>query len=272
MSPRSHQTVPSRRRPLILALLTIVVAVASVFFWTITRNGDDPGALRLLRSQDPASRKLGAWLAAGDHIPEALRYIAMQLHDRREPDANVRESYVYALGRSGDPALLNLVAAAAASDASAYVRQAAWLAAARLDPQRFQVLASRPADHDEPWDQIGRACAWLETGDIRGVDELLRWAVDGTPQQRPVAARALSRSLAPLLDAAGRWPIQFTIEEGQPWPAPLVNEIRQRCQELDLQTIADDTRPHVAHAAPARRNVVRLTHTRARLARLLFRS
>lgn len=252
-----------------LTALVLAAAVVAVEYQRIGRP--DREALVLLRSPQDEARKLGAWLVAREHAPAALQYIADALDAQSETDAAVRESFVYALGRAGDPRFTEHVARVVREDPDAYVRQAAWVATARLDAARFRALAAEIPPRPDPWDQLGRACAWLELGDLRGVDTLLDAAVAEDEQQRRVVALALYRGVAPLLEAAGRWPIQYAVHEGQPWPAEVVAEVRRRAAELDLTALAADTRRHVAKAALVRRNVWRLHHTRDRLAAYLFR-
>jgi hypothetical protein len=251
--------------------MVVVVAVAAGgLAWGVFGGRAERAAARLLQSDNPEARKQGAWLAARERTPGALAEIANRLQAHHETDPSVRAAYVYALGRSGDAAYFDRVAAIVRDDDDAFLRHAAWLAAVRADPRRFPELAATAPVRDEPWDQIGRAAAGLEVGDTRGATVLLRWAADGDPQQQQVAALALYRGVAPLLEATGRWPPAFTVREGEPWPGALVAEVRRRCAALDLQAIADDTRPHWAYAAPVRRDVARLTSLRERLAGLLW--
>jgi len=252
-----------------LVLLGCVLIALGAGSWTMLRDRRDRAALAMLESDDPGSRKLGAWLTAKADTPCGRQRIAAALRERTEPDVGVRESYVYALGRSARVEFFDTVAAVVRDDPDSYVRQAAWLAASRLDAGRFRELARRVQVGEYPWDRIGLACAWLEVGDPRGARELLHWAVAGDEQQRRVASLALFRGVAPLLEAAGRWPIESTVREGEPWPAELVEEVRRRCEGLDLRAIAEDTRPQVARAALIRRNVGRINNTRERIARLI---
>lgn len=271
IQPTRSEGIRGRRRRLLwlaLAVAGVLASAGGYVVWHALATRHDRAAVRLLRSGDPEARRRGAWLSVQGPTPQATRLIAQQLSGERDP--NVRESYVYALGRGADPRRFELVAKVARDDPEPYVRQAAWLAAARIDALLFRDLAVREAAHDDPWDRIGLAHAWLEVGDLRGVDDLLRWAVDGTPTQRQVASLALTRGVGPLLDAAGRWPIGFNVREGESWPTELVAEVRRRCEALDLEAIAADTRPHALRAAAVRRNVGRVHGARGRLARLLF--
>lgn len=250
-----------------LTLLSLALLAAGVLLAATLRARHDQAALRLLHSDDPDDRKQGAWIAADQASPHAHALLAQRLREQHEADPGVREAYVYALGRSGQPQYFDVLAAVIMGDDDAYVRQAAWIGMARVAPDRFRDLTATTPPRDDTWDQVGLAAAWLEVGDTRGVGELLRYAVEGDPQQRRVASLALYRGVAPLLDAVGRWPIQANVREGQPWGPELVAEVRRRCGMLDLQAIADDLRPHLARAAGLRRNVARLTSLRDRLAR-----
>lgn len=187
-----------------------------------------------------------------------------------ESDPDVREAYVYALGRSAATGYFSVIAGVVRGDPHPYVRQTAWLAAARLDAERFRALAAELPPGDDPWDRIGLAAAWVELGDPRGTPDLLRWAVEGDAQQRRTASLALYRGVAPLLEAVGRWPLSQPVVEGESWSPELVAEIARRCAGLDLAALAADTRPHVRRAALVRRNVSRLNAARARLTRLLW--
>ena len=226
-------------------------------------------ATRLLRSDRPADRKQGAWLAADGKSLRAAKYIGDQLANGDEPDADVREAYIYALGR------MRLLAEAMEKtierDKSGYVRQAAWLALARTDRQRFRSLAQAPpARPHDPWDRIGMAEGWLQNSDVRGVDDLLHWATAGDENQKLVASRALQKALRPMLDIAGLWPIDADVADGRTWPRELVTKVQARCAKLDLQSIVDDSQPHHQRARRVRRNMARLVGARERLRRWLF--
>jgi HEAT repeat protein len=223
----------------------------------------------LLDSHDPEARKRGAWCAARGEAPQALNVIVDSLTNNREPDAGVRESYIYALGQVGTAQHFGIAVRLVESDAGPFVRQAAWLAAARLDIGRFQQVGDRLRLVDEGWDPVGRAAAWLELGDTRGVVDLLRAAEDGTDAERRFASLSLFRGLAPLLEAVGRWPLDARVGEGDPWPPELVAEVRRRCADLDLQALASAAGQHLARATPVRREIGRLNSTRARLIHLL---
>jgi HEAT repeat protein len=238
----------------------------------LLRTGEERAALRLLNSDQPEERQRGAWLAARPRMPRTHAELVRRLSRRQEVDLNVREACVYALGRSGSPQFFDVLAAVVQADEEGYVRQAAWIAAARVDRGRLPDLVATAPLRDEAWDQLGQAAAWLETGDLRGVDDLLHWAAAGEPEQRRVASLALYRGVAPLLEALGRWPIQSSVCEGEPWPPELVAEVRRRVAPLDLRAIVDEMRPYLARATELRRDVARITTVRDRLARFLRRS
>jgi nucleotide-binding universal stress UspA family protein len=253
------------------ALLAVVVValLAGAAGWYYLRTQPIRVALRRLASPDPETRRLGAWMVAHDQTPGAADFLRRALADGTEADPQVRESFAYALSRAGQTGDFDLIADLARTDTSAYVRQAAWVGAARLDPTRFAALVATTPERDEPWDVIGRAYGRLIAGDTRGVPDLLHYAAAGEPAQRQVATLALSRGVAPLLETAGRWPIRYHVREGDPWPAELIAEVARRCAEVDLQAIADDSRPHMARSAALHRNVGRLQRSREHIASYL---
>lgn len=266
----SSATPRSRRRrylPAAVAALVVILIPVCLASWHAVATRHDRRALRLLQSGDPDAQRLGAWIASTEQAPRAIQLIAQDLVRQRDPD--IREHYVHALGRQGGPEHLDLIARVVREDHSAYVRQAAWVATARLDAARFRALAAEVEERSEAWDQIGRAYAWLEVADVRGVDVLLHWAVEGTTAQRGRAAQALYRGVAPLLEAVGRWPSGAQVEEGDPWPAELVADVRRRCAELDLQQITNDTWPHAVRGKDLRRHAGKVQRARERLAKLL---
>jgi len=275
MGVAAHETTtPGGRRWRWLLLL----ALASALAYPITelapaalRRQEQRALLRMLRSPQPILRKQGAWLTLEHQKGQAIEYIARQLAARAEENPDVRECYVYALGYSGQRQYFGVVAEILLSDDSGYVRQAAWLALARLDPKQFMTLDQARPPSDDLWDQIGRSIARLEVGDVRDIPKLLRWAQTASPDQRLVVCAALYRSVRPLVEAAGRWPLGMDVAEGQLWPPALLEEVGRRCAKLDLQRLAEDTRPHLAGAALVRRNAYRMTSARNWIAWLLSR-
>lgn len=225
----------------------------------------------LLTSPDAQQRKRGAWGASNWNCRAADAAMIRGLKGG-EPLADVREAYVYSLGKRGRASDFDAVAGVLESDPSAYVRCAAWLAAVRLNPKRAaQELARRRASPD-PWDQIGIAQARLVLGDVGGVDDLLHWAIAGDEGQRIVACRALLKTLRPLLDSVGSWPLEAHVKEGEVWPRKLVRTVRQRCAALPLQRVARETLRTVNDPASkrVRRNVHRVNGARDRIAAFLY--
>ena len=273
MNPAAAQrleprTVPRWRRGVALGIGAVLLT--GLVTWPLVARRSDRAALALLRSPNPEQRQTGAGLAAREHTPEAWRAIAGALNSGTEADPAVRETLVYALGRSGEPAYFDTVATIVAHDLAPTVRQSAWVAAARLSPERCRALATRPPLATDAWDRLGRACAWLELGDPRDADELLHWATVGDPDLRRTACAALYRGVAPLLEAVGHWPLWARVHEGETWPPELVAEVRRRCAAFDLKTLSEDTRPHVMRAVSVRQNIGRLNAARDVLARVLF--
>jgi len=260
-------TQPPRRRAryVELAVLCAVVATGSIGLWWWV--SPDRAALQLLRSDDPAAWRRGAELAEGARVTTALPLISDRLS--RNPDAATRETLVWALGRMGNPADFDLVARHTRTDDDAYVRHAAWVAAARLDAVRFRDLAQSAGPSRDPWDEIGQAYGWLEIGEVRGLDTLFKWAVSAPDAQRHGAVLVLQRRVAPLLEAVGRWPVDLPFHEGADWSPEVVTEVQRRCRLVDLSAIARDSTPHAARIQVVHRAEGKLLRARERLARCL---
>lgn len=244
----------------------VVVTSASCLNIACRQNND---ILAGLASSDPQTRKQGAW-AAIDHPNPALRQrmVAGVLGD--EPIDDVREAFVYALGRIGDSGDMSAVESAIDLDPSGLVRAAAWLAAARMDPEHFRTLAATAKPARDDWDALGIAQARLLLGDPRDVDTLLRLARDGDHAQKVVAARSLTRDLLPLLDSVGQLPLDQPAWDGDTWRPASTDEIARRCAGLPLERLAVDLRQHEAAANRFRRDLARITTGRDRIAHWLF--
>jgi len=252
--------------------MTIVVGALLLLIQITSRSAPfDAGLVRLLNVGSTEQRKQAAWRVAEERTGvEASLAIRPRLETGDELDPDVREAYVYALGRVGAAGFADTVETVARTDESGYVRAAAWLALARIDADRFRQLFASQAAPEDPWDQIGLAQGWAEHGDYRGLDELLHWAEHGDHSQRVVAARALLNSVAPVLEAVGRWPLEADPQPGEPWPAELVAEVDRRARGLNLESLATEVRSRFEATKRVRRNVSRLTGARERLAQLLF--
>ena len=224
-----------------------------------------------IESPQPQERKAAAWTAIELRDPFVEVLMVDGLYGR-EPSPDVREAYVYSLGRMGDPTHLNAVRFALQYDDSGYVRAAAWLSAARLLPAAFRALALTQANPDSTWDRLGVAQGFLTLGDPRGLDDLLALAAAPDAQQRWVASNALEKGLYPLLDAAGAWPLEADPQArvNGTWPLELTTEVRRRMARLDLAAIAGDTLERVDRLAPLRRSVGKINRARETIAATLF--
>jgi hypothetical protein len=257
---------PTFRHAVIAA--AVIVIVVGAIAW-VQRGRADRTALRLVSSPEPNARRRGAWLAAENHCPRAWQAMGDVLEAGSEREESVREAFVYALGRSSAPRLANIVADVATQESSSYVRQAAWRALARLDPDRFRKLAAERPPTAAAQERIGLAGAWLSLGDTRGVDTLLHFAAEGNHTERQIASQHLTRGLGPLLEAVGRWPADAAVSLTEPWDAALVAEVRRRVAVLDLQPIADSVHAASERSARVRRFFARIVRGRNRIAAML---
>ena len=275
--PRSESPVSAsdrqRTRRVWLAAVGVagVVIIALALTLLARQRTADSDVLLWLKSEDPSQRQLGAWLAADRRDSAGAEYIAKQLAEDAEAVADVRASYAQTLGSFGSLEHFSLVAELASADSSGVVRQAAWVAAARIDPAAFEELAESYAGGDDVWNEIGLALGYLHAGDVGDVPALLGRAGDGEEAIRLVVSSGLSQELVPLLEVAGRWPLDADVREGEPWPPALVTEIERRCASIDLQDVADRVRLHRAAARRLERDALRMTSARNWIARLLFR-
>jgi hypothetical protein len=271
MDPPIVSQVNRLRRLAILAGAGLVLATAVGLVIVVLVRGPGPTrtVLQMLSSDKSEHRKIGAWLAADTGCVAGLDFIAraVELGLERVPD--VKEAYVYALGRSGRREHFGIVASVATGDSSGYVRQAAWLAAARIDPDRFRELAAKIDDSADLWDRMGVSIGLLEIGDCSRLAYLFEAALDGSADHKLIACNALYRNVGPLLEAVGRWPIGARAYRGRTWPPEFLDEVRKRCAELDLQALAEDTRPQMAAAKRLQRDARRLASARNWVARLL---
>lgn len=224
--------------------------------------------LGMIDSDDVERRKRGAWAAAEFSLNRAYQRIQDSMSE--EPSPAAREAFIYALGRRGSADDFDRLIAYARGDASGYVRQAAWVAAARSDPTRTRGLLEPLPPGGGPWDKLGVAQAWLVLRDVRGIDKLFDFAAGDDHSRRIIAARALSKAVRPVLDSLGRWPLDADAQLGQAWPRGLVDEVRRRCARIDLQTALEHTDYYWERSQQVRRNKARLTGARERIAGFLF--
>ncbi len=258
---------PARRRKGAIALFGIAIVVAAG--WWLHTWADERSLLSGLRSDDPSDRKRSAWQVAEGGYPKAAVLIRRLLRGGSVEDGDVRESYVYALGRLGRAADYDLLKRVLERDESGFVRQAAWVAAARVDPDRCEALLSSTPTSGDAWRRIGMAQAWLELPDVRGVGTLLEFAAGDDPGRRAIAGRTLYRTLGPALTAAGRWPLGASPNADGSWPQNLVAEVARRVDEVNLQTLLLETRKHVERSRRIQRSKARLSGARDRMAEFL---
>ncbi len=227
---------------------------------------------RLLADRDAAQRKEGAWLAAGAGAREVTQRLCAGVGGgEAEPD--VREAYAYALGRIGAPQTSTSLRTAAERDESGYVRQAAWLALARVDAHEFQRASSvERAEGGDAWDNIGIAEGGFELGDYSGFAGLMQSATAGTDWQRDVARHAIRRWIGPLLDTVGQWPIDADACDASEWSAATLKEIADRAARVDLSAIAAENRPHFEKSRRVQAYRGKLAKASQRIARVLFPS
>lgn len=252
-----------------VALLTAVAWRPLLSPRTSVLWGRDVRILARLRSDSPDERKRAAWKAIDSEDPRLLDIVRAGALGG-ETDDDVREAFVYALGKRRNAGFFADIEAVLRNDPSGYVRSAAWLAAARSDPHRTRKLAADSTLPNSDWDRLGQAQGLLAAGDTSRVEELLDWAQHGDSSQRVVAARALYKWLRPALDSVGRWPLDADVREGEVWPAEFIDELRRRCARLDLQAVMDDMRPHLAEIERFRSQLRRVTSARDRISHILF--
>jgi hypothetical protein len=261
-----------RRRNWLIGALVVTLAA----FVVLAGGGDAvrdavfrAECFRQFQSDYPDDRKQAAWSVI-EHPDAKLEAFMVRGMLGDEPSADVRESYVYSLGKLHDPGVFPAIETLLNIETDGYVRAAAWLAAARSDPVRFEHLVNDRAVSGDAWEQVGVAQGWLALGDVRGVDELLRLARSDNEQLRYVASRALYRWVRPLLDTTGRWPVDAGVGESDIWSPALVERIARRCGEVDLAAVAAAALRSEAAAARVRRNQTRITNAREDLVGLLF--
>ncbi|TWT40021.1 hypothetical protein RAS1_44140 [Phycisphaerae bacterium RAS1] len=225
--------------------------------------------LDLLDSPQAADRQKAAWIIAEEGLAGGVGDILKRI--RREDDPDTREAYLYALGRVPEPRSLEAVVDELHCGTSGYPRHAAWLALARIDPAVFRSLSDKPPILD-PWDRLGIAHGRLEVDDTRGVETIIEFALRGDADQRRVACTAIGQLLHPLLESAGRWPLESPRGRERIFPAAFVCDISVRCDGIDLQSLADWRGAHGGQDAAMSRSLRRLNNARNRIAYLLFGS
>lgn len=262
-------------RALRRTFLTLSIAIGALALLALAWTALGPRAARRhartqilarLQAPDPQTRKQAAWDAPRLGDPELDLFLAQQLTSG-EADEGVREAYAYALGHVAGAHSRGALELAIDLDDSGYVRAAAWLALARTSAERFASVATRHADRDSLWDRLGIAQGRLWLGDTSAAETVFESALRGDELQRWVATRAIQRSIRPLLDAAGRWPLAQTADD---WPPEAVARVRGAAQELDLAALAADSRAHIEAAQSVRQAARKYSSASARIAGWLF--
>ena len=263
----------TRRTTTIIALGVALLTVATVLYATVRpRVIAEVRRARLgprLDSPEVEERIRTAW-ALAEHPDPFLVTKLVQKIIGDEKDAGAREAFVYTLGRVGNPAYVHAIRYATEAHESGPVRAAAWLALARTDKAEFRTRAEAGGNVGDDWDAIGLAQGWLVCGEFRGVPTLLQFVTDENEDKRYACSQSLWKHVRPLLDAAGRWPIEPKVVEGQPWPIALSREVAKRASALNLEAIRADTRPHLQATESLRQTVRRLNAGRERMTRWLY--
>ncbi len=235
------------------------------------REASRARALTALRSTDPNLRKRAGWQIADAPDPETETHVVMTLVEGSEPDPTVREAFVYALGQLGHARSAPHLEFVLDMESEGYVRAAAWLALARCAPDAVHRRAAEPPHTPQTdWDRLGAAQALLFLGEPRELESLFMLAERGGEGERRVASRALQRSLRPLLESAGRWPLELAGPDTEPLPESWLPELARRAAETDLKLRARLDAPHREQARQLRSLVSRITSGRDRIARWLY--
>lgn len=251
----------------------LVVAMLSWFNFgpRARREASRARELAAFRSSDANVRKRAAWQVADEPDPETETHAVMTLVDGSESDPTVREALVYALGQLGHDRNAPSLEFVLDMESEGYVCAAAWLALARCSPERvLRRAAEAPRTPQTDWDRVGMAQALLFLGEMRELESLFTLAERGGEGQRRVASRALQRSLRPLLESAGRWPVELSGPDTEALPESWMPELARRAAETDLSTRARLDAPHREQARQLRSLVSRITSGRDRIARWLY--
>ena len=264
-------TKTAKRRlaaPLMVAAILAVSAVVVVAgLW---RTAAERQVMHLLTSPHEEARRQGAWQAVKRSSRPAADFMYAALSQDRELSPGVRESYVYAMGRMPLKSALPLLLRLARTDESGFVRQAAWVTAARLNFEQFRAAAREVENRADTWDRIGIAAALIEADDCSQLDLLFDAAANGDDFQRNIAGAVLRRYLRPLMQAAGRWPVNADISVDGIWSPAFIAEVRRRAASLNLPQIAAYSRPEQQGTEALRRAIGRIYGARARLVHALY--
>jgi hypothetical protein len=207
----------------------------------------------------------------GEHAADIEQAILQGIIDpNTAPD--VLESYVYAFGirfantgQYADP-----IADLIKSDTANFPRQAAWLALARIDRDKFLSLAGEYAQSANAWDQWGQLRGRLELGDYSDLSALWQWGARDDADRRHHAARVFREKLAPLLEAVGQWPAELDTKAPHTWQPEDFTQLQTATAGLDLVALAADCQPQFERSKPIRSMLGKVTGGRNRIKRWLF--
>lgn len=259
----------TRRRVLrAVAVLLIAGPILYVAIFAIARQQFQAANRRTLLNADGEAAKRAAWWVADGKKTHYAATIREAL-SRKDITDDYRESLVYTLGRLGDQPATPLLRSVLATSANGFVRQSAWLALARIDPNSFYAALREQPERDD-WDRLGIAQARVHLAENEGVDSLLRLARTDDINLRQIACRSLARMVRPDLDAAGRWPVIFDPRPGEIWTDEQIDLVAGRVASVDVAAVRADTLKHAEAAQGVRKNVRRVASGRDHIARVLF--
>ncbi len=129
----------------VVAGLLLVASVEALIPWA-WQNCVDRQIREMLTAREPELRKQGAWQICLRSTGRGSDFLIDALARGSESNPDVREAYVYALGRLHMSDCFDLLLRTAREDPSGYVRQAAWVAAARADLPRFRAVVAARGD------------------------------------------------------------------------------------------------------------------------------
>lgn len=269
-----RRTVLAREKQvwLWLAIATLAAAGCAVLGVWINALVREELVEARLGSPDPEIRQRAAWSAADERYEECLAIVRNSVRDGIERDPQVLEAFVYSLGLVRAASDWDIVAPLAESHAEGLIRQAAWLAAARIDPDRCAIVLERTPPPRDDWDRLGRANAQCQLGRDGGVATLLALARNGTDSQRIIASRSIAKFVKPALEALGRWPLDLEAPIGSAWRADELDQIASRCSVAGLGPVMSVAQTAESRSREIRRKQSKLTRARERIARVLFPS
>jgi HEAT repeat protein len=273
--PKTPKTTARRRllarfRRLSAWWLPAGLAVAAIAIWVTLEQLDDREASIdvWLNASTAEFRKRAAWRIAGEDARGYVDELVAALP--RERDDGAREAYIYALGHVGNPTHAPIIEQVLETEADGFVRQAAWLALARLAPERFIALRGQAGMVRDRWDRLGIAIARIDRGNFSALSTLLEIAEDPDISRRYIARRAIEKYVQPWMEIAGRWPLEAATQPIEQWTPATLAEIRRRAAEIAISDVVVEVAAALEHAEPMRTSLRRMTRTRDWMAGLLF--